>query len=358
MPRAVRLGKNTINKEIGMKKKILLLVFSILAINTVFGALQRDLKYDQFSKLISLRKYSLAATMIDSGTVRADADPYSNGETPLFLTINTPIKMEEIDKQPYEYLIKRLLDKGAQVNTGLVSLAERKGFTTPETIDLLKGKLKGEQPVGPQPVQPTKEQIVNFIGTAGRADVAQLRALYDKNKGLLDAKDNLGMTALMNAAAARKLANVNFLLTEGANPNAQDGNKHTALIWVTRSPGEFDVSAVDIVTTLLAHHANPNIADQSGVTPIFYAVENGDEDHALAIIKVLVQEGADLGKTVLAQNGKSITVLDIARGRKKQEIINYLESLNKQPSQPADLGIVHQQLMKLQTSLQNLRAAF
>ena len=75
----------------------------------------------------------------------------------------------------------------------------------------------------------------------------------------------------------------------------------------------------EVVKRILKEHIDINeVIDQDGSTSLFEAVYRGDAE----IVKILVDHGADIAKKL--ENGK--TVLDIAKEKKYNEIIEYLTS--------------------------------
>ena len=66
------------------------------------------------------------------------------------------------------------------------------------------------------------------------------------------------------------------------NVNARDSQGRTALMLAAA------IGQVNAVKELLAHHANPNIANANGVTPLRAAITNGQS----RIVVILRQAGA------------------------------------------------------------------
>jgi uncharacterized protein len=126
-----------------------------------------------------------------------------------------------------------------------------------------------------------------------------------------------------------------FLLEKGANPNAVDGKGRAALYaavdmrnleWSTRpAPPEKDpLTELDLIKTLIAHGANPNLrltkkiplrgqpsfdgrwANMIGATPFWRAAQSDD----VTVMRLLVEKGAD---PLLATTDKT-TALMVAAG--------------------------------------------
>ncbi|MGZ0165433.1 MAG: ankyrin repeat domain-containing protein [Planctomycetales bacterium] len=89
-------------------------------------------------------------------------------------------------------------------------------------------------------------------------------------------------TPLLCALRYSKLDIVRFLLSEGANPNAQCGSECAMDLAAQRNQ--------PLVKLLLKHGADPNGVDRSNSSPLFWAIMNGRE----AIAKLLVERGASV----------------------------------------------------------------
>ena len=91
---------------------------------------------------------------------------------------------------------------------------------------------------------------------------------------------------------------------------------HTGL----RTALHFGVHHLDVVQTLLARGANPNISDEGdNAMPLHFAVERGD----LRIVRLLVEHGAD---TIGTGDGHELEVIGWATcfGKGDPELVNYL----------------------------------
>lgn len=107
-----------------------------------------------------------------------------------------------------------------------------------------------------------------------------------KEKGFLivDETDDNRNTALIVASAKGYRDIVQFLLSEeGADPNTQDNDGWTALMWASES-GHTETAEV-----LLEKGADPNIQDNDGFTPLIFTSTNG----RIEIVRVLLENDAD-----------------------------------------------------------------
>ncbi|WAT17590.1 ankyrin repeat domain-containing protein [Aurantiacibacter sp. MUD11] len=101
---------------------------------------------------------------------------------------------------------------------------------------------------------------------------------------VINARDlTSGETGLHITVARRDITWTNFLLQEGANPNIADNSGRTPLIAAAQ------VGFVEGVRSLIAHGARVDVANRTGETPLIFAVLSGNLD----LIEVLVTNGAD-----------------------------------------------------------------
>lgn len=102
---------------------------------------------------------------------------------------------------------------------------------------------------------------------------------------------------LVHAAVRGDVAILNGLLAVGADPNSTvtGSSPLYAAVWHHR---------LEATAALIAHGANVNVVERSGVTPLITAASNGDD----ALVRLLLAHGASVN--VRASCG---TPLDIAR---------------------------------------------
>ena len=113
---------------------------------------------------------------------------------------------------------------------------------------------------------------------------SQAPALASEDGGV-DARDQFGATALINAAAAGETKQVWALIASSADVDAADNSGDTALILAARN------DRADAVKALIAAKADVNVQDTAGDTALSAAVWGGYADVAAA----LVGAGARLG---------------------------------------------------------------
>ncbi len=105
---------------------------------------------------------------------------------------------------------------------------------------------------------------------------------------------------------------VEYLISKGANPNDADDDGVTALEWAAIG------NQAGVARALIARGAAVNHADKFGMTPLLYAasVDFGDT----AVIEKLIAGGADLK----AKNKQGQTALDLANNYRYQALANLL----------------------------------
>jgi ankyrin repeat protein len=117
---------------------------------------------------------------------------------------------------------------------------------------------------------------------------------------------------LVYAALEGDSALVEYLIQKGANPNDADDDGITALGWATLT------NHADVVQALLARGAKANHVDRFGMTPLLYAasIDFGDT----AVIEKLIAGGADLK----AKNKEGMTAFDLAKNYHHEKIASLL----------------------------------
>jgi ankyrin repeat protein len=103
------------------------------------------------------------------------------------------------------------------------------------------------------------------------------------NMILFGADTNNRNAALYRAVQRNNPEKIQLLLAQGANPNVSNEYGYTPLYWAA------NYNPISVVELLLAHGANPNIADHDGQTPLYRAVLFGKD----SIVELLLAHGAN-----------------------------------------------------------------
>lgn len=123
----------------------------------------------------------------------------------------------------------------------------------------------------------------------------------------INAKDNEGYTALMEAGDNNHADIAKLLLERGANPNVECALGLTALMGAAMNNGS------EVVDLLLGHGAEINARSKYGSTALMYAAFS----NASAAAKALLERGAEIHET--DNSGK--TALDYANTSQMQELL-------------------------------------
>lgn len=116
---------------------------------------------------------------------------------------------------------------------------------------------------------------------AARCGDAELKAVLSRGISI-NATDDDGETALMEAADNRNAHAVRVLINNGANVNAVDEDGETALMIAA------DEGNVEAVRLLIAAGANINARDEDGET----ALDKAQDEDNYTIVKILREAGA------------------------------------------------------------------
>ncbi len=199
-------------------------------------------------------------------------------------------------KNDHATIVKMLLDRGADhslvddKNRSAVDLAYHAGSKASRAVFAARGIKPG-----PAPVQDSSEELarlkraldnrgdryegwplLNVAIELGETSVSdRLIAL----KSDLDATDSDGNNALHVAARGADIATMKKLISAGANVNALNHEKETALYLVVTT------GIAEGVDILLESGADPSIATRSGATPLEAAVRNNRTGITVALLR-------------------------------------------------------------------------
>jgi len=117
----------------------------------------------------------------------------------------------------------------------------------------------------------------DVFAAAEKGDMATLRADLTADPALLMQTEWDGRTLLHDAADNSQIEAANYLLDRGADGNAVAADGRTALHMAAQR------GDVAMISLLLAHHANPQLRDHQGWTPLDRAVKWRHPDAAAAL---------------------------------------------------------------------------
>ena len=112
------------------------------------------------------------------------------------------------------------------------------------------------------------------------------------------------------------------LLSVHADLDARDQRGATALMRAVERPDSLikpPRKISHIVKTLLSQGANPDVQDNEGYSALMWAVHWGNTD----VVRLLVEAGADMSLT----NAKGDTALDLADGKGDIDMVDFLHQL-------------------------------
>lgn len=128
-----------------------------------------------------------------------------------------------------------------------------------------------------------------LISAAENGVTQKLESLLKKG-AIVNSTDERGMTPLIAAAGANRTETARFLISKGAQVNAEtfdDGV--SALVSAARS----DMDSFETIKLLLENGADVNAADENGMTALMIIAEKMEN----RTLKLLIEKGADLNMT-------------------------------------------------------------
>lgn len=131
--------------------------------------------------------------------------------------------------------------------------------------------------------RPTDPRVQTFIDAIAAHDTTAVRKALAADTALARSADGFGSSALMHAAYAGSLETVEALLDAGADVNASNGRRATALHWAIADPAKMKL--------LLIRGADVNAKTVEGRTPLHIAVMRPASAPA---VKLLLEVGADV----------------------------------------------------------------
>jgi ankyrin repeat protein len=135
---------------------------------------------------------------------------------------------------------------------------------------------------------PTNPAVQTFLDEIARRNLTAVRKSLAANKDLARAADSSGSTALMHSASSGTVAIMRELLDAGADVNAANARKATALHWA--------VPDVDKVKLLLLKGAIADAKTVEGRTPLYAAASLPD---GAPSIRLLLEVGAKVDEPTI-----------------------------------------------------------
>ncbi len=131
----------------------------------------------------------------------------------------------------------------------------------------------------------------------------------------VDSRSQAGHTALHYAASSRKLDAASTLVSLGADPNAQDYDGDTCLIYLPQVSAR--IALYEFFLEL--PNINVNLANHAGDTPLHYAAQF---NAPLQAVQLMLDKGANVN----ARNRSGRTPLDYAEARQNTALVELLGS--------------------------------
>ena len=187
--------------------------------------------------------------------------------------------------------VKEALEEGAPATYTLYFNDDERQYTETEFNALQAAASSGD------------EDVINFLLEQG----------FDINAPTPDGWTPLYIAARDGQAEAAKL-----LVFRKAELNAQTHLGATALLMALTQPFETEQARTDLLTYMLKRGANPNLADNAGFPPLYYAAATLDP----ARVQLLLENGA---QATPEQLEKILKMLQLKSGKNAKKIAALLK---------------------------------
>jgi ankyrin repeat protein len=156
-----------------------------------------------------------------------------------------------------------------------------------------------------------QEKAKSIFDIARSGSVAEVKDLMKKDPNIINETNEGGFSPLILACYRGNTEVAKFLMdnVKDINYKSQEG---TALAGLSVKYNK------DLVEYLLNKNADPNIADATGSTPLFWAVKYGNKE----LIELLLKHKADKSK----KDSMGMTPFEYALQTSNKEIINLLKN--------------------------------
>jgi ankyrin repeat protein len=153
-------------------------------------------------------------------------------------------------------------------------------------------------------------QNTELMLSSATGDLMRVQTLLQRTNVDVNAKNQIGSTALMGAAEGGHLDIIKILIEKGADLRAVNKDGFSALIFAARSGRD------DVVQALLEKGADVNQADQYHQTVLMHALAEGHS----SVAKLLIEKGADVN----ARSSRGATARTVANSKGNQELMTLL----------------------------------
>lgn len=156
-----------------------------------------------------------------------------------------------------------------------------------------------------------QEKSHSIFDIARSGTVAEVRELMKQNPDVINQTNENGFSTLILACYRGNIDVAKFLIdhVKDVNYKSREG---TALAGLSVKYNK------ELVESLLKKNADPNIADATGATPLFWAVKSGNKE----LIELLLHYKADKSK----KDSMGMTPFEYALQTNNKEIINLLKN--------------------------------
>jgi len=230
-----------------------------------------------------------------------------------------------------------------------VELLERLQADKQRAKEALSAKNSEQKTVPPE--------VIAIFSAADRGDVQTLREILGKNSAMANTVSPAGdgFTVLMAAVSHGQIEAATALLDAGAQVNARTINSTTALHYAVGAiaPAEYITGLratgatrkfvrtppdkwLILAKLLLARHAEVNIRDSGGDTPLLRVVSKAG-GAPLDLIKLLIDNKADIW--IADEDGKSILIRALLMPQLNTELLQYLITASPKQNQSTKYGV-------------------
>ncbi|ORX65884.1 ankyrin [Anaeromyces robustus] len=151
-------------------------------------------------------------------------------------------------------------------------------------------------------IQSESTDLVEFLLETGQVD--------------MNLPDEFCQTPLMQVCKGKNQEILKLLIAYGANPNIQDNNGKTSLIYLCGNKRYYRDSA--IAEYVLENGANPLIKDNNGKSPLIWA----SQCKKIKMVETLIKKGAKIND----QDNSGYTALYYANKHHYNDVINLLKN--------------------------------